>query len=273
MTPATPNVNTALRGKTILLSASVPDERRAERFNRVEDAAFEIEQAVISLARAVFSEGGRLVFGGHPAISPLVAMVAGEYREPRFVESSEELPAAPVEIYQSRAFESYLPEDTLLMYRLGYARLHWTEAVDHERFEPKASSTDVSCPKSLRLMRESMLASSRPDAMVCIGGMEGLEEEVALALEHEPPFPIYVLERTGGAAALLRARNNGRLRMIDSEIVEKLGRMRLQKSLNELSTDRRVHRALVPYPLVMQTIVEEIAEQGGDYEHSESAGR
>ena len=53
-------------------------------------------------------------------------------------------------------------------------------------------------------MRETMLEAARPDAMVCIGGMEGLEDEVALALERVPRFPIYLLERTGGAAALLR---------------------------------------------------------------------
>src|SRR5690348_16641625 len=103
-----------LRGKTILLSASVPAPERAKEYQRVEDAHFQIEQAVISLARAVFSESGQLVFGGHPAISPLVAMVAGEYREPRYAESHQEKPIAPIRIFQSRAFEGFLPDDTLL---------------------------------------------------------------------------------------------------------------------------------------------------------------
>ena len=185
MTHSMPKSGNALRGKTIFLSASVPDEERAERYNRVEDAAFEIEQAVISLARAVFSEGGRLVFGGHPAISPLVAMVVGEYREPRFTESKEERRVAPVEIYQSRAFEGYFPDDTLLMYRLGYASLHWVDAVDDERFDPHNPAQDAPCPRSLRRMRETMLETAQPDAMVCIGGMEGLEEEIEVALERE----------------------------------------------------------------------------------------
>ena len=151
---------TALRGKTVFLSASVPNEERAERYNRIEDAAFEIEQAVISLARAVFSEGGRLVFGGHPAISPLVAMVVGEYREPRFAESAEERRSAPAEIYQSRAFEGYLPDDTLLMYRLGYASIHWVDAIDDERFNPDAPAEHVQCASSLRRMRETMLEAA-----------------------------------------------------------------------------------------------------------------
>src|SRR5215475_14156218 len=103
------HIGTGLRAKNIFLSASVPAPNRAQRYWRVANAAFQIEQAVVSLARAVFSEGGTLVFGGHPAISPLVAMVAGEYRQPLYAESREERLAAPIRIFQSRAFEGSLP--------------------------------------------------------------------------------------------------------------------------------------------------------------------
>lgn len=251
----------ALNGKTVFLSASVPSEERAVRYNRIEDAAFEIEQAVISLARAVFSEGGRLVFGGHPAISPLVAMVVGEYREPRFAESGEGRRNSLVEIYQSRAFEGYVPDDTLLMYRLGYASIHWVDAVDDEHFDPNAPAQKMQCRSSLKRMRETILDTARPDVMVCIGGMEGLEDEVALALERGRSFPIYVLERTGGAAALLRERNFKRLRIIDTEIVTRVDQMRAELGVTMLQSEMHIRRALVPYPLVMQTIVEEIARQ------------
>ena len=261
MTSPMGKAGASLQGKTVFLSASVPNEKRAERYNRVEDAAFEIEQAVISLARAVFSEGGRLVFGGHPAISPLVAMVAGEYREPRFTESAKERQSPPVEIYQSRAFEGYLPDETLLMHRLGYASIHWVDAVDEERYNPNAVSEDVQCTGSLRRMRETMLEASHPDAMVCIGGMDGLEDEVAVALERGRGFPIYVLERTGGAAALLRGRHLDQLRMIDTEIVTHVDLMRAKLNDGERLRETHIRRALVPYPLVMQTIVEEIARQ------------
>lgn len=261
MTFSMAKAGTALRGKTVFLSASVPSEKRAERYNRIEDAAFEIEQAVISLARAVFSEAGRLVFGGHPAISPLVAMVVGEYREPRFVESADERQSPPVEIYQSRAFDRYLPDDTLLMYRLGYASIHWVDAVNEEHYNPDAPAEDVQCVNSLRRMRETMLEASHPDAMVCIGGMEGLEDEVALALERGRRFPIYVLERTGGAAALLREHYPERLRMIDTEVVTRIDRMRAELGVARQPRETHIRRGLVPYPLVMQTIVEEIARQ------------
>ncbi len=68
MRVGTPKSGEALRGKTILLLASVPTEGRSEQYSHVDDAAFEIEQAVISLARAVFSEGGPTCICGSPVI-------------------------------------------------------------------------------------------------------------------------------------------------------------------------------------------------------------
>lgn len=258
MTGFSKEVGHGLRGKTIFLSASIPKPERGERYRRVSDAPFEIEQAVISLARAVFSEGGHLVFGGHPTISPLVAMVVGEYREPRFAESGKDRNAAPVEIFQSQAFEGHLPDETLLMYRLGYASITWVEAVDNERYQPDAQNNEAPCPRSMERMRTRMLDQSSPDAMVCIGGMEGLEAEVKLVIEKLPKMPIYVLERTGGAAGLLRNLYPNNLRMIDTEVI-----LRVEKLRADIQSviEQKRHRALVPYPLVMQTIVEEISHQ------------
>src|SRR5262249_59078396 len=56
-------------GDVIFLSASVPI-----REGWAEDAQpAEIEEAIVSIARAVFARNGRLLFGGHPSVSPLVA--------------------------------------------------------------------------------------------------------------------------------------------------------------------------------------------------------
>jgi hypothetical protein len=110
-------------------------------------------------------------------------------------------------------------------------------------------------------MRKTMLETAGPDAMVCIGGMEGLEEEVELALASKRYFPIYVLEKTGGAAALLRGRHTERLRMIDTEIIMNLDQMRAELGNAKRAAEFNNGRALVPYPLVMQTIVEEVASQ------------
>jgi hypothetical protein len=257
-------VGSRLRGKTIFLSASVPVPKRAERYQRVEDAHFEIEQAVISLARAVFSESGQLVFGGHPAISPLVAMVAGEYRQPRYAESHEEKPAAPIRIFQSRAFEGFLPNDTLLMYQLGYATITWIDAANNERFDPTIEHEQSPCPESLRAMREAMIGWTSPAAMVCIGGMEGVEREAELFRELRSEAPVYVLERTGGASLILAHRRKD-IRVIDSEIINRIVRLKadLPKPTFDSLASQIDQRPIVPYPLIMQTIVDEVSSQGG----------
>ncbi len=137
-----------LRDVSILLSASVPDR---EGFERVPDAAFVIEQAVVSLARAVLAEEGTLVFGAHPSISPLVASVASEYRAP----GGKEEPR--VVIYQSKAFEKVLPRETWDMARFGFARLIWIDAEGGESYIP-GQPASRHCPRSLRSMRQHMVS-------------------------------------------------------------------------------------------------------------------
>jgi hypothetical protein len=266
MTTPLATVGTRLHGRTIFLAASVPTPRRHERYRRIEGAAFEIEQAVISLARAIFSEGGHLVFGGHPAISPLVAMVAGEYREPRHTETQEERPPSPISVFQSRAFQGFLPEETLMMYQLGYATITWIDAAAQERFDPTRDEPEGPCPKSLRKMRVAMIHTTRPDAMVCIGGMNGVEEELALLGDLQPGTPVYVLGRTGGAAALIAEQYRKKVRVIDDEVMERIATLRHDHPrIDEKDRDRREESGppVVPYPLIAQTIVDELAHNQG----------
>lgn len=240
-----------LQGRRVFLSASVPKPESAERYRRVEDAHLEIEEAVVSLARAVFTEGGVLVFGGHPAISPLVAMVAGEYIRPRLVEGRGEEVRTPIQIYQSRAFEGHLPDETLMMFQAGYATLHWTEAVAGERFDPGAPRDRPRCPRSLRHLRERMIGETAPEAMVCIGGMEGVEQEVEIFRELRSGAPVYVFGETGGASALL-AGGEG-LRVVDREILERLEPLRRSQRQQD-----EEGRPPVPYPLIAQMLVAEL---------------
>ncbi|MFG1384336.1 SLOG domain-containing protein [Xanthobacter versatilis] len=254
---------------TLFLSASVPSQARAERFRRHLNAAFEIEQAVISLARAIFARGGRLVFGGHPTISPLVAMVAGEYRKPRRAESGEESAPASVVIYQSEAFREHVEEATLLIYTLESTRIEWVPAIGDERFDPKLPRGQPQCPLSLEAMRRRMLTETEPHAMVCIGGMEGVLKEAELFNELYPGHPIYVLEATGGAAAELAATGGSRVKVVDVELLDDLARRRADAPPPRGSDDspfpvpKRVGEEegpVIPYPLIFQTLVAQLME-------------
>src|SRR5947209_6584356 len=113
------------------MSASVPTR---PGFRRPSSGAIEIEEAVVSFARAVLCEEGTLVFGAHPSISPLVASVASEYITPHLrvgeppdvEEIGQPQRRGPiVVIYQSHAYDDYVPDKTWDLYRTGYADLIW----------------------------------------------------------------------------------------------------------------------------------------------------
>ena len=177
---------------SIFLSASVPTEERSAEFEKIPDAQIQIEQAVIALSRNVFQEGGRLIFGGHPSISPLVATVAKEY------DFDVRNPDKPIHIYQSKAYSEVTASQTTNLSELGYAKIIPIEAVDEEKFNPEIKDRPQ-CEKSLTFMRERML-SENPDAMVCIGGMKGVIDEFKLFRRFHPNKPVYILATTGGAS-------------------------------------------------------------------------
>jgi hypothetical protein len=238
-----------LTNRIVFLAGSVPDPDRG--FARVPDAPFVIEQAVVALARAVFAEGGRIVFGAHPSISPLVASVAAEY----FLPDAEAV-KRPVVIYQSRAFKEVLPNDTWDMYRYGFADLIWTEAKGGEHYEEKGEPASRKCPLSLTEMRERMIVEQSPVAMVIVGGMDGVAEELAFFRKRAQKSPIYVAHATGGAAAALFHEGPEAPGLHNLEY--EWWQTAKSKWTPEATADPR-ERPVPPYGSIMQWLVEQIA--------------
>ena len=182
----------------VLLSGSVPDRYPFVAGARPTD----IEEAIVSLARAVFSRGGRMIFGGHPSVSPLIASIAGTYFPP---DPNRPPHLRPIVTFQSEFFRDRLPDESWALYRMGWSAIEWTETVDQDR------------NASLLLMRRDMLgvpgfseaAIERnriepPRAMVAIGGMEGILEETRIILsESSWDLPLYAVASGGGAASQL----------------------------------------------------------------------
>jgi hypothetical protein len=176
------------RRPVVFLSASIP--RQADLDNNRTFAAdvhqLRVRSAVPWLCRALFEAGVQVVFGGHPAITPLVLAVARERGE----DPSGE-PCAF--IFQSEAFRSMIPKETYELADWARGRLVWT-----------ASDTDV--PKSLLRMRQCMVRAPGTVAAIFAGGMDGIFEEERLFLQ-EAGGPMYALAATGGAAEAVYARD------------------------------------------------------------------
>lgn len=161
--------------RRIFLSASVPlPSRNAVYFNTADVVA--IRDAVRALTIVIVETGIQLVFGGHPAISPMIRLQIAQTGLPV---------GDKVVMFQSRFFGREFPEDNK-----AFERVIITDAVDNDR------------NKSLAHMRDTMLRGS----FLCgifIGGMEGVEEEYNLFCKAQPGVPVFPVASTGGAAGNL----------------------------------------------------------------------
>jgi hypothetical protein len=156
----------------IFLSASVPLPDRNPRFMATADVVG-IRESIKGLIGAVMPEG-EIVFGGHPAITPLIALLLrGLGPETR----------RRVILYQSAYFvEHFVPEND--------------EFIDL-RIIP---AVEKSLAQSIEAMRMRMIKESTFDAGVFIGGMEGVLDEFELFRRFHPQAQRWPIASTGAAA-------------------------------------------------------------------------
>jgi len=186
----------------IFLSASVPDPKRSPEFAKTANSVA-ITAAVRALVHVTL--GRRvLIWGGHPAITPMVKVVAEEMG----VDYGKW-----VILYQSYYFEDKFPEDNEKFNNVVY-----TKAVDGDR------------EKSLLHMRERMFSEHKFGAAVFIGGMGGVIEECQLFKKNQPDACVVPVLSTGGAA----------LKLADSIPKDALG----DDLLNDLDYVQLFHRNL-----------------------------
>lgn len=242
---------------TVLLSASIPSEKRSiryqEDYTKIRNAQIQIEEAVIGLSRNIFQAGGKVIFGGHPSISPLVAMVATEFGVNKGVEDIDRnrTEEKAISIFQSKAFKKVIPKETTSLFDLGYSDIIWTDAVDGEEFDPNIKEKPQ-CEKSLASMRKKMM-SAKPDALVSIGGMEGVELEFDLFRHMHPLKPVFLLGSTGGASKILVERFS------NSKVVRVLDGKDYSNILTDGIDDKmREQFSIIPYSFITALIVKEI---------------
>lgn len=158
----------------IFLSASIPLSDRKKCFYETADV-LAIKEAIRSLVEVIIPDG-RIVCGGHPAITPLLAMATKNSKKDRNL----------ISIYQSNIFKPDFPESVY-----DFVDLTLIEGNPKERDE------------SLKKMRQAMIKSQRFDAIVLIGGMEGVIDELEMFLEFHPNAKVIPLASTGAASRIV----------------------------------------------------------------------
>jgi hypothetical protein len=174
--------------QTVFLSASVPDPKGDPEYAATADAVA-ITAAVGAL---VYVTLGRrlLVWGGHPAITPMIWVVAKEFQVDY---------GAWVKLYQSRFFEDEFPDENR-----RFQNVTFTESVPGSR------------EKSLEAMRLRMFTEHKFDAAIFVGGMGGVIEEFDMFRQLQPKALTVPIMSTGGAVRALV----DRFPFIDSDLFD-----------------------------------------------------
>ena len=158
--------------KNIFLSASIPWQERDPEYIETADI-IAIRDAVIALTTVVLPSH-RLIWGGHPSITPLVYHVMEKLN----LNIQEH-----ITLYQSMFFEKYFPKDNN-----KFDNIVLTDIVEGDR------------ERSLLHMRNRMLGESEFVAGIFIGGMEGVEEEYDMFIKKHHNAIILPIASTGAAA-------------------------------------------------------------------------
>lgn len=158
----------------IFLSASIPVQERHRKYIDTADIVA-IRDAVRALATVVIPKS-HLVWGGHPAITPLIHYVMAKMN----ADLKEH-----ITLYQSQEFEQFFPKDNAFF--------------ENVIITPKGNDRD----QSLIIMRDAMIKNHPYKAGIFIGGMEGVEEEFHLFKESHPDALLLPIASTGAAAKIL----------------------------------------------------------------------
>lgn len=160
--------------KNIFLSASVPLPERDPKYIETADI-IAIRDAIIALTTVALPHH-RIIWGGHPSITPLIYYVMQKLK----LDIQKN-----VKLYQSLWFEDVFLEDN--------------NRFENIVFTPKQENI----PASIQLMREQMFSENEFAAAVFIGGMNGIEDEFRMFREYHPDALLLPVASTGAATKVV----------------------------------------------------------------------
>lgn len=160
--------------KNIFLSASIPLPERDAVYIETADI-IAIRDAVIALTTVVLPHH-RIVWGGHPSITPLIYYVMFKLK----LKVQDH-----VTLYQSDFFKDKFPQD-------------------NNKFENVIITENLGdIPSSIKRMRERIFSENQFDAAVFIGGMNGIIDEFNMFREYNPKAILLPIASTGAATKIV----------------------------------------------------------------------
>jgi hypothetical protein len=235
MKPSEHQIPETLRGKRIYLALEV-DSESAE----ADVDAEALQEALVSLCRAVFSRGGTLALADSTPLLSLILIIATEYWDRDFdTMQPEETPRAP----------------SVLLFNSGEEdEIGWWSQTGML----VAESSDAPLQRAVTRLIEQ----TRPRAMICLGGVGRVLEQARLFREYSPRHPIYTVAATGGDARRLPQATGAVAE--DEQLMATLRSIRRETRFPEQREpsppgEGPEEAAFIPYPLLMQRLVDRIA--------------
>ncbi|MGN7805781.1 hypothetical protein ACTJKE_24195 [Ensifer sp. 22521] len=165
----------------IFLSAGVPDPKRGPEYAKTADTVA-IAAAVSALLYVTLGRR-QLIWGGQPAITPMIWTIAADMGIDY---------GSWVRLYQSKHFQEEFPEENK-----HFQNVIYTDDVDNDLH------------RSLQAMRHKMFTENEFTNAVFIGGMGGILDEYEMLRLAQPKVNLIPLVSAGGAAALVAEKMGG----------------------------------------------------------------
>lgn len=160
--------------KNIFLSASIPLPERDKKYIDTADIVA-IRDAIIALSATVLPKH-RIIWGGHPSITPLIYYV---------MQKMELNIQEHVTIYQSEFFKEKFP-------------------ADNDKFKNVILTENLGdIHSSIQKMRERIFSENDFAAAIFIGGMDGIEVEYKMFTEYHPDAILLPVASTGAATKII----------------------------------------------------------------------
>ena len=187
--------------KAIFLSASIPYRKPFAQ----DVQSYEIREAVVALVGVCHEFNVDLVFGGHPAITPLVHHAARSLGFDSQSESNDD-ENWNIAIYQSMYFADDFPTEVKAFQEQNNRLFHSISRVDYEGPNQELNEFDKQQLRqiNIRKMREAMITNySVPYiAAVFLGGMEGIIDEFQRFRRSWQNAVCFPVPWTGGATRI-----------------------------------------------------------------------
>ncbi len=186
--------------KNIFLSASIPlPERHPKYFDTADIIA--IRDAVIALTSIALPKH-RIVWGGHPSITPLIYYVIERTIFNSLKRDDWEIELSEVEKELINKDLKKQIQDHVVLYQSEYFKDRFPE--DNDKFENIVFTENMGdIPSSIQHMRYRMLTEYKFVAAVFIGGMDGIEVEFKMFRELHPNALLLPIASTGAATEIV----------------------------------------------------------------------